>query len=59
MTINLGYEARPSKQDLLNYVSETYGNLTEEFSKPFVWRVNQKKLKKLKKSLNTKENQMK
>ena len=26
MTINLDYEVHPSKQELLNYVSETYGN---------------------------------
>ena len=26
MTINLGYKAHPSKQELLDYVSETYGN---------------------------------
>ena len=26
MTINLDYEVHPSKQDLLDYVSETYGN---------------------------------
>ena len=36
------------------FVKETYGNKTEEFSKPFAWRVNQKKIEEIKKKLKHK-----
>ena len=36
------------------FVNETYGNKIEEFSKPFVWRVNQKKIEEIKKKLKHK-----
>ena len=34
-----------------SFTSEIYGNQTEEFSKPFTWRVNQAKIEKIKKKL--------
>ena len=37
-----------------SFVSEKYGDQTEEFSKPFAWRVNQAKIEKIKKSLKHK-----
>ena len=36
------------------FVSEKYGNETEEFSKPFAWRVNQKKIEEIKSKLKHK-----
>ena len=36
------------------FINETYGNNTEEFSKPFVWRVNQTKIEEIKKTLKHK-----
>ena len=36
------------------FVSEKYGTKTEEFSKPFAWRVNQKKIEKIKSKLKHK-----
>ena len=36
------------------FVKETYGDKTEEFSKPFAWRVNQKKIEEIKKGLKNK-----
>ena len=36
------------------FVNETYGNKTEEFSKPFAWRVNQTKIEEYKKNLKHK-----
>ena len=37
-----------------SFVSEKYGDQTEEFSKPFAWRVNQAKIEKIKKNLKHK-----
>ena len=36
------------------FVKETYGDKIEEFSKPFVWRINQTKIEKIKKNLKHK-----
>ena len=36
------------------FVQEKYGDKIEEFSKPFVWRVNQKRIEKIKKKLKHK-----
>ena len=36
------------------FVSEKYGNKTEKFSKPFAWRVNQRKIEKIKSKLKHK-----
>ena len=36
------------------FVNETYGNETEEFSKPFAWKVNQTKIEEIKKNLKHK-----
>ena len=36
------------------FISEKYGNKTEEFSKPFAWRVNQRKIETIKSKLKHK-----
>ena len=36
------------------FVSEKYGNKTEEFSKPFAWKVNQRKIEEIKSKLKNK-----
>ena len=37
-----------------DFIKEEYGNKTEEWSKPFAWRVNQSKIEKIKKNLKHK-----
>ena len=36
------------------FINETYGNITEEWSKPFAWRVNQTKIEEIKKNFKHK-----